>query len=444
MPATGLYRLQMNASISNNINPESTKTYKNGSGLLGAGSCNFNATLGFGNGASGVLSFTASDTIKVQNAFATVNYCAGSDAAYTWHAIEPLAASTKYALVYPSASISITTGAWRTLGYDSEVADTDSIHPLAATVTMTIASPCVVTWTGHNFLADSPIVFTNSGGALPTGITAGTTYFVKSPSGSTFNVAATPGGAAINTTGSQSGTHTGTNYSRLTVPSGFTARGRLSWGVVTSNTNTQFGVLCAKNGTTNFTGCPLQSKGASGNKAFSRMGPPIAVTAGDYFEHQVFPGASASIINDPYTFFCLESVPASIQACLAKKTSNQTITTTYSDVTFDSEEYDDNSIHSTSSNTERFTVPTGCTRARFHFGSYASATTGTPSVRLKVNNAYPNGATASESDVSGYGIMGASSPWVSVTPGDYFSAEMKTTSGTCTIGTNTWACLECE
>ncbi len=84
----------------------------------------------------------------------------------------------------------------------------------ASTVTMTIASPCVVTWSGNTFDDGTPIVFTNSGGALPTGITSGTTYFVKQTAAgvisNTFNVAATVGGAAINTTGSQSGTHTGT------------------------------------------------------------------------------------------------------------------------------------------------------------------------------------------------------------------------------------------
>lgn len=82
--------------------------------------------------------------------------------------------------------------------------------PITAPVTMTIASPCVVTWATHVLADGDPIVFTNSGGALPTGIVAGTVYYVKSPTTNTFNIAATPNGAAINTSGSQSGTHTGT------------------------------------------------------------------------------------------------------------------------------------------------------------------------------------------------------------------------------------------
>lgn len=78
-----------------------------------------------------------------------------------------------------------------------------------ATVTMTIAAPCVVTWTGHGHAADTPIVFSTTG-ALPTGITAGTVYYILAPTANTFNIAATPGGAAINTTGTQSGVHTAT------------------------------------------------------------------------------------------------------------------------------------------------------------------------------------------------------------------------------------------
>jgi hypothetical protein len=78
----------------------------------------------------------------------------------------------------------------------------------ASTVTLPIASPGVVTWTGHGFSANWEVVFTTTG-ALPTGLTAGTSYYVVAAglTANTFQVSATPGGAAINFTGSQSGTH---------------------------------------------------------------------------------------------------------------------------------------------------------------------------------------------------------------------------------------------
>lgn len=79
-----------------------------------------------------------------------------------------------------------------------------------ATITVTIASPGVVTWTGHTLSNGDIVVFTTTG-ALPTGITAGTSYYVVNAATNTFQISATSGGAAINTSGSQSGTHTGTS-----------------------------------------------------------------------------------------------------------------------------------------------------------------------------------------------------------------------------------------
>jgi len=77
-----------------------------------------------------------------------------------------------------------------------------------STFTVTIATPAVVTAT-VTLANGSPVILTSSGypSALPTGLTPGTTYYVINASGSTFNLSATVGGAAINTSGSQSGTH---------------------------------------------------------------------------------------------------------------------------------------------------------------------------------------------------------------------------------------------
>ena len=75
-------------------------------------------------------------------------------------------------------------------------------------VTISIASPAVVTWDNHGHVAGAGIVFSTTG-ALPTGLVAGTRYYIISTglaSGS-FQLSATIGGAAINTSGSQSGTH---------------------------------------------------------------------------------------------------------------------------------------------------------------------------------------------------------------------------------------------
>jgi hypothetical protein len=79
-------------------------------------------------------------------------------------------------------------------------------------VTITIASPGVVTWASHGLSANTPVYFVTNG-ALPNGITPGVEYFVKSvPTSDTFTISATSGGTVINTSGSQNGTQTSTAY----------------------------------------------------------------------------------------------------------------------------------------------------------------------------------------------------------------------------------------
>ena len=103
--------------------------------------------------------------------------------------------------------------------YNFKIVDNDDVPPTDLTgVSMSAASPGVVTKTAHGLVENTPVKFTAGSGTLPTGITEGTTYYVKTVlSSSTFSVSATAGGAAINTTGSPSGT-----YTLTTVPVGTT------------------------------------------------------------------------------------------------------------------------------------------------------------------------------------------------------------------------------
>jgi len=72
-------------------------------------------------------------------------------------------------------------------------------------VTISIASPCVVTADGHG-IADHEIIKFTTTGALPTGLTAFTYYYCDYVDADHFRVTAAIGGANINTSGSQSGT----------------------------------------------------------------------------------------------------------------------------------------------------------------------------------------------------------------------------------------------
>ena len=109
-----------------------------------------------------------------------------------------------------------------------------------ANVTISNASPCVVTWSGHGLNGWTPVVFTTTG-SLPAGLTAGTVYWVipSSITASTFEVSSSIGGSAVNTTSNGSGTQTCTVGYPLTT-STETSVGALSltagdwdvWGMV--------------------------------------------------------------------------------------------------------------------------------------------------------------------------------------------------------------------
>ena len=74
-----------------------------------------------------------------------------------------------------------------------------------ATFTVTIASPAVVTSTIA--LSEGDAFTLTTTGSLPTGLVVGTTYYARNVVGTVFNLSATPSGALINTTGTQTPTH---------------------------------------------------------------------------------------------------------------------------------------------------------------------------------------------------------------------------------------------
>jgi|WetSurMetagenome_2_1015567.scaffolds.fasta_scaffold28566_4 hypothetical protein len=78
-------------------------------------------------------------------------------------------------------------------------------------VTISIASPGVVTWADHGLQIGSTLLLSTTG-SLPAGLAPGTLYYVISAGFTTgsFQIAVSEGGSAINTGGTQSGVHTAT------------------------------------------------------------------------------------------------------------------------------------------------------------------------------------------------------------------------------------------
>lgn len=77
----------------------------------------------------------------------------------------------------------------------------------SSTVTITIASPGVVTWNAHG-LTNGTRIYLETTGALPTGYSTAVPFFIVNAATNTFQLAATSGGSAIITSGSQSGVQT--------------------------------------------------------------------------------------------------------------------------------------------------------------------------------------------------------------------------------------------
>ena len=85
----------------------------------------------------------------------------------------------------------------------------------SSTVTISNASPAIITWTSHGLTAEqnnySAINFTTTG-ALPTGLSTGTVYYITYVDANTFKVSTTVAnaiaGTFVNTSSAGSGTHT--------------------------------------------------------------------------------------------------------------------------------------------------------------------------------------------------------------------------------------------
>ena len=83
------------------------------------------------------------------------------------------------------------------------------VNPSLGEATVSIASPGVVTKSSHGLIAGDKVFFTTTG-ALPTGFSTNTRYYVLATglTADTFRLSTTDGGSAINTSGTQNGIHT--------------------------------------------------------------------------------------------------------------------------------------------------------------------------------------------------------------------------------------------
>lgn len=89
------------------------------------------------------------------------------------------------------------------------------VSKVTALTSISNASPAVFTLNNHGLSNGDPLVLSTTG-ALPTGLTVGTVYYVINATTNDFNVSTSVGGSAVNTSSAGSGTHSFTDkYSDL-------------------------------------------------------------------------------------------------------------------------------------------------------------------------------------------------------------------------------------
>jgi hypothetical protein len=111
--------------------------------------------------------------------------------------------------------------------------------PKTSTVTLTLGSPGTVNWTSHALPAYTPVYLTTTG-ALPTGLTASTIYYITAGAslqtnsfGLSTTIANAIAGTSVNFTVSQSGTHTA--FANYTIP--YPYKGHRLTSVITTADN---------------------------------------------------------------------------------------------------------------------------------------------------------------------------------------------------------------
>lgn len=169
---------------------------------------------------------------------------------------------------------------------------------------------------------------------------------------------------------------------------------------------------------------------------------PLVVATGDEFTLMVNAASATSVPALEQVWFSIESVPDTMKRALVYMSSAQSISaSTTTTLNYNTEVYDTDSIHDTSSNTSRMTVPAGCTKARACFFAEKSNTTGKIDAYVQKNGSDFYGMPFKSADTAGIDNVCAVGAWVDVTPGDYFEVKVFCAAA-CTVGG--WFCLECQ
>lgn len=253
---------------------------------------------------------------------------------------------------------------------------------------------------------------------------------------------------------------TGSNTSRLTVPSGVThvrITGQVAVEAVASNSASYLYVI--KNGDNNVATRHINLPRASpaftngGDHFVNLASGPLAVSPGDYFElFYHMPADSSVTINAAKSWFAIEAIE-SFSGAMAKKAADQTTANYSTDavITWDTDALDVGGWHDTGSNTSRLTVPSGVNYVRVLAGVCVELTAANADVYAWIEkNGDNNAATRhvnlpirlQDSTGDNANINLVSGP-LAVTAGDYFEVRLLTTGdSSVTVEDYSWFAIE--
>jgi len=237
---------------------------------------------------------------------------------------------------------------------------------------------------------------------------------------------------------------TGTNPSRMTVPSGVTLVRCICNGKLTSTSGGQMIINIYKNGAT-FVGTPsVDTSGSAVIEYMNAVTAVLEVTTGDYFEAGYLSTGANSLAADENSWFSIEEVPSTYKRALATKIANQSISAaTPTAVTFTSNTYDTDSIHSTVTNTSRFTAPADVNEARISFNVLSPSSAGTVRGHVTKNGSDVYGQASCYSATNASDSVNGISAWIPCSAGDYFEIVFENSAAvTLASAVQTWGCAE--
>lgn len=228
------------------------------------------------------------------------------------------------ALIYLGSNLAASTGGNTPTLFDT-ASFNDSVQPadtgglqrfwLGADKTMTVASTAAgvetLTITSHGLTTgEGPLLFTNSGGGLPGGISAATKYWAIVADANTISLATSRAnalaGTKVDITSNGTGTHTLATGSKLVVPAGVT-RIQCFGSYEDNGSGVNVNLAIQKDGSLSYVGRARMDQGNAGTNGSTISSPPLTVSGGEYFEMTNLAGGADTLIAN-HTWFSILAI----------------------------------------------------------------------------------------------------------------------------------------